>query len=97
MHGMKDDKWSKESYKRIGDAITTVEQFIGISHHLRDCLADSMFFLIRHGKGPEDEPARRRLMRPVQARRGDGERLPAGRVAPLSRAASRYHRRGCGA
>jgi hypothetical protein len=55
-HGMKDEDWSRTSYKRLGDAITTVEQFIGLNRKLVDCVADSMFFLMRHGPGDDENP-----------------------------------------
>lgn len=55
-HGMKDDDWSVSSYKRLGDSIVTVEQFLGLNKKLKDCVADSMFFLMRHGPGDEENP-----------------------------------------
>lgn len=63
-HGMQDKDYSKESYKRIGDPLTTVEQFLGLwricegegklEDRLREKVSDSMFFLMRHG--PDEEP-----------------------------------------
>ncbi len=63
-HGMLDKDYTKESYKRIGDPITTVEQFLGLwrkgtgtgdstlEDRLKAKVSDSMFFFMRHG--PED-------------------------------------------
>jgi hypothetical protein len=56
MHGMKDTDWTKNSYKRLGDQITTVEQFLGLSRELLKCIGDSMFFLMRHGPGDDENP-----------------------------------------
>ena len=56
MHGMRDTDYSKNSYKRIGDPITTVEQYLGLWYKLQSCVSDSMFFLMRHGHGNDDEP-----------------------------------------
>lgn len=53
-HAMKDEDWSKDSYKRLGDKIVTVEQFLGLNRKLINCVSDSMFFLMRHG--PFEEP-----------------------------------------
>lgn len=55
-HGMKDEDWSVSSYKRLGDQISTIEQFLGLNRKLLDCIADSMFFLMRHGPGDDDTP-----------------------------------------
>jgi hypothetical protein len=56
MHGMRDSDWSANSYKRLGEPITTVEQFLGLNRKLTNCIADSMFFLMRHGPGDEENP-----------------------------------------
>jgi hypothetical protein len=55
-HGMKDEDWSFSSYKRLGDPIVTVEQFLGLNRKLVSCVADSMFFLMRHGPNDDDNP-----------------------------------------
>src|SRR5579871_4396764 len=55
-HGMKDEDWSPSSYKRLGDVIITVEQFLGLNRKLKEVIGDSMFFLMRHGDGDNDHP-----------------------------------------
>ncbi|MEX0596194.1 MAG: eukaryotic translation initiation factor 4E [Candidatus Paceibacterota bacterium] len=55
-HGMKDEDWSFSSYKRLGDPIVTIEQFLGLNRKLVSCVADSMFFLMRHGPNDDDNP-----------------------------------------
>lgn len=66
-HGMLDKDYSKDSYKRIGDPLVTIEQYLGLwragqganagsLERLRERVADSMFFLMRHGPGEDDDP-----------------------------------------